>query len=503
VPAVFPGEMGDRGAGSSCDFSVTRSNATSHAVEEIQILTERRLCVSLEPPFGVCFNFWKSGQCQVGAQCKFKHQPGDVTGARACVASTQMPAAAKTPALEPPMGVCFTFWKSGQCAFSATCKYKHEQPAVAALAAEVQESKRRAEELQALLYAERRRAAEAETKLKEREKQLKEAQRKPADKVLADKQQFAHATEQQPDTLQSPRKKRKGQTLTINACEMVNVTVAPQSAQSEGSGNSRAQVHVTNISGPPVNAALHRESVADTDPFRDAIPKLMALTGYKIREKVADGHEEWLLELLQDVKHATGYTPAHVLSVARSLLHFLIQAVHESQLADERGSTHESLRSRESMDTQESAGERGGGGGGARSIFPLLHSVKVRPISCMLQRAAFARTDLKQIHMLTQPERANSNNRHTVTNSNKNQTLEPPYGVCFNFWKSGQCHVGARCKFKHQHGNDETGAGACDKNKNKNKKSCSQPTCPTRTDIILGQLCSEPGPLRAASGDAL
>ncbi len=155
------------------------------------LLTERRLCVSLEPPFGVCFNFWKSGQCQVGAQCKFKHQHGDVTGAGACAASTQMPAAAKTPALELPMGVCFTFWKSGQCAFSATCKYKHEQPAVAALAAEVQESKGRAEELQALLDAERRRAAEAETKLKEREKLLKEAQRKPADKVLADKQQFA------------------------------------------------------------------------------------------------------------------------------------------------------------------------------------------------------------------------------------------------------------------------------------------------------------------------
>jgi len=57
-----------------------------------------------------------------------------------------------------------------------------------ALAAELQESKRRAEELQALLDAERRRASEAETKLKEREKLLKEAQRKPVDKELADKQ---------------------------------------------------------------------------------------------------------------------------------------------------------------------------------------------------------------------------------------------------------------------------------------------------------------------------
>ena len=57
-----------------------------------------------------------------------------------------------------------------------------------ALAAELQESKRRADELQALLDAERRRAAEAETKLKERERLLKEAQRKPVDKELADKQ---------------------------------------------------------------------------------------------------------------------------------------------------------------------------------------------------------------------------------------------------------------------------------------------------------------------------
>jgi hypothetical protein len=60
--------------------------------------------------------------------------------------------------------------------------------AEAALAAELQESKRRADELQALLDAERRRAAEAETKLKERERLLKEAQRKPVDKELADKQ---------------------------------------------------------------------------------------------------------------------------------------------------------------------------------------------------------------------------------------------------------------------------------------------------------------------------
>ena len=60
--------------------------------------------------------------------------------------------------------------------------------AEAALAAELQESRRRAEELQALLDAERRRAAEAETKLKEREVLLREAQRKPVDKELADKQ---------------------------------------------------------------------------------------------------------------------------------------------------------------------------------------------------------------------------------------------------------------------------------------------------------------------------
>ena len=68
-----------------------------------------------------------------------------------------------------------------------------ENGAEAALAAELQESRRRAEELQALLDAERRRAAEAETKLKEREILLKEAQRKPVDKELADKQRAALA----------------------------------------------------------------------------------------------------------------------------------------------------------------------------------------------------------------------------------------------------------------------------------------------------------------------
>jgi hypothetical protein len=50
---------------------------------------------------------------------------------------------------------------------------KDKQPCDAALAAELQESKRRAEALQALLDAERRRAIEAETKLKEHEKLLK------------------------------------------------------------------------------------------------------------------------------------------------------------------------------------------------------------------------------------------------------------------------------------------------------------------------------------------
>ncbi len=60
--------------------------------------------------------------------------------------------------------------------------------AEAVLAAELQESRRRAEELQALLDAERRRAAEAETRLKDRERLLKEAQRRPIDKELADKQ---------------------------------------------------------------------------------------------------------------------------------------------------------------------------------------------------------------------------------------------------------------------------------------------------------------------------
>lgn len=58
----------------------------------------------------------------------------------------------------------------------------------AVLAAELQESRRRAEELQALLDAERRRASEAETRLKDRERLLKEAQRRPIDKELADKQ---------------------------------------------------------------------------------------------------------------------------------------------------------------------------------------------------------------------------------------------------------------------------------------------------------------------------
>jgi len=57
-----------------------------------------------------------------------------------------------------------------------------------ALAAELQDSRRRAEELQALLDAERRRAAEAETKLQERERLLQHAQRQPVDKELAGKQ---------------------------------------------------------------------------------------------------------------------------------------------------------------------------------------------------------------------------------------------------------------------------------------------------------------------------
>ena len=60
--------------------------------------------------------------------------------------------------------------------------------AEAALAAELLDSRRRAEELQALLDAERRRAAEAESQLRERERLLQEAQRKPIDKELAEKQ---------------------------------------------------------------------------------------------------------------------------------------------------------------------------------------------------------------------------------------------------------------------------------------------------------------------------
>lgn len=60
--------------------------------------------------------------------------------------------------------------------------------AEAALAAELQDSKRRAEELQALLDAERRRAAEAESKLQERERLLQDAQREPVDKEVAGKQ---------------------------------------------------------------------------------------------------------------------------------------------------------------------------------------------------------------------------------------------------------------------------------------------------------------------------
>ena len=50
---------------------------------------------------------------------------------------------------------------------------KDKQPSDAALAAELRQSKRHVEELQVLLDAERRRAIEAETKLKEHEKLLK------------------------------------------------------------------------------------------------------------------------------------------------------------------------------------------------------------------------------------------------------------------------------------------------------------------------------------------
>lgn len=82
------------------------------------------------------------------------------------------------------LSICLSFFP-----FIPVClRTMQNMDAEGALAAELQESKRRAEELQALLDAERRRASEAETKLKEREKLLQEAQRKPVDKELADKQ---------------------------------------------------------------------------------------------------------------------------------------------------------------------------------------------------------------------------------------------------------------------------------------------------------------------------
>ncbi|KAG9009435.1 hypothetical protein FRB93_005371 [Tulasnella sp. JGI-2019a] len=78
------------------------------------------------PPMGVCRIFFESGQCKFGTGCRYRHdRPGDTnTASRSRHQNQPSESSSNT---KVPHGLCREYYESGKCALGFECRFKHAQ----------------------------------------------------------------------------------------------------------------------------------------------------------------------------------------------------------------------------------------------------------------------------------------------------------------------------------------------------------------------------------------
>ena len=344
-----------------------------------------------------------------------------------------------------PLGVCFTFWKSGQCQLGTVCKFKHQR---------------------------------AKPQL-------------PPGSLQDAPQQRAQRTCHDLDVPSG--KRHKAVHLNIGSCQ---VPVGQSEACQQDVGSTK-HGHGTTAQCMP---ALQQE-------FEQALPKLMALTAYCIKRTVPDSHEAWLRELMQDVHLVTGYAPSQVLAVTRTLLRHLIHTLQPRHQDHEGARAHTQARAgaggSNKAGTQEDAdysasllaafapNSASAPVSTLHAQFALLHAVKVVSIGRLQQRATCVRTNLPDALCLPHPLDTPTTIREAC-----------PMGVCFTHWRTALCQLGQKCQYKHMD-RRERAVGKQEAHVSSPPHVSSAPHQPhlstaphatvaasMRTEVILGELCS-------------
>jgi hypothetical protein len=315
----------------------------------------------------------------------------------------------------PPLGVCWMFWKEGQCQKGDSCKFKHQLPPVQTASA---------------ACAPPRHGRQSNLCAPEQQGRWKEAESK----------------------------------CSCKRQRVTNVTIAPSPLVHHHVG-SMVDQHMEVLIQDKHPAPLPQH----VQQPRDDLSSLLALTGFSSTDVVPHAHRAWLVELLDDVKLVTGYAPLQVLAVTRSILRHLTEAVHAQQLAQAQDAG-------DGAEREEEEGERGclRGSMRLRGCMSLLHPVKITSLAALEQREGFVRTQLagslrqalaRQRSLSDQTQRPHENT-HEYSDSLQGPGMDQgwsgggeeraragagtcPSGTCFQFFSSGTCEFGGRCKYKH------------------------------------------------------
>ena len=309
---------------------------------------------------------------------------------------------------KPPLGVCWMFWKEGQCQKGDGCMFKHQMPPVQTAAAGACAPPRHDHQSNHCAPQQQARSSEAESK--------RSSKRQRVTNVTIAPSPLVH--------------------------HHVGATCIRQTHGASAGGLATAAARVDpemDVAHQDMRAAALpqlTQQPRDEQP-RDALSSLLVLTGFSSTDGVPHAHRAWLVELLDDVKLVTGYAPLQVLAVTRSILRHLIEAVRAQPLAQAQNAG-------DGADREEEEGKRGclRGSIWLRGCMSLLHPVKITSLAALGERAAFVRTQLA-----ASVRQALVRQRSLVDHTQLDHTQLSR--TCFEFFSSGTCKFEGRCKYKH------------------------------------------------------
>lgn len=408
----------------------------------------------------------------------------------------------------PPLGVCWIFWKEGHCEKGDGCKFSHQLPPVQTAVAEACTPPRHDHQSNICVPQQQARSEGAESKRCSKRQRGTNATLAPS--PLVHHHVDATCT-------------RQTHGAAASNCGLARAAArVDQDMDVEVEGKEDVDAHVEHQDMHPA------PSPRPVQPRRDALSSLLALTGFCSTDVVPHAHRAWLVELLDDVKLVTGYGPQQVLAVTRSIIRHLLQSVRAQQLAQAQDAGDGGEREEE--------GELGCMRGSVwlRGCISILHPVKITSLAALEERETFVRTQLAgSVRQALQRQRSpgDQTQRH---HEHSDEYFEPlqglgmhqgssaggeerarpgagtcPVGTCYQFFNSGSCHFGGKCKYRH--GKDIRGEDIRAlrlRPATPNQMPLKHParaspgehaspphsgSTPARIELVMGQLSSEPG----------